>query len=487
MADEEKTLGILIEVLNKDVAALEQLNTQMGQLTVAQTRHTAAVKEHTISERDLSREAAISARAMGQLGAAGGEAVERFTNLTTAAGGLQGTLLGVGVLGLGAVVEGTKSAIEQSERHERAVKDLEQAYEASGIFLDLYRGKIQNFLDTNRRFITDQEQAREGFAMMTRAGLDQNMVFEAMNVSLDLAALKHITLEDAERRVLLGLEGNARGLKELGIQLKTIQGEDDNTAKAAKNLEEATKKVEEATKAHEIAARRLLEMETALKDKGHKPTHEELLKLEDAQKKAKDSSDELTAAQAKQKEAHEATTHAVDTQNKTLAELKDKTDQGRKSTTDLEQSTNDLRRSWQDLSDQAGPVMAKSLSEDIDWLLAAANATDRAAQAAWGLVDALKAAAAGGQVQAASGGYTVNYRQGGPRQAGGPVFAGGIYTVGESGPETLVIGAGAGMVIPGAGGGGGGGDTTIYTEVIMDGEVIARAVDRRVSRILTST
>jgi len=41
------------------------------------------------------------------------------------------------------------------------------------------------------------------------------------------------------------------------------------------------------------------------------------------------------------------------------------------------------------------------------------------------------------------------------QQHGGPVMAGMSYTVGEAGPETLVMGPRAGYVIPNAGGGGG--------------------------------
>lgn len=46
---------------------------------------------------------------------------------------------------------------------------------------------------------------------------------------------------------------------------------------------------------------------------------------------------------------------------------------------------------------------------------------------------------------------------GGGRALGGPVLPGGVYTVGERGPERLVMGSRGGYVIPGAGGGGGAG------------------------------
>jgi hypothetical protein len=54
----------------------------------------------------------------------------------------------------------------------------------------------------------------------------------------------------------------------------------------------------------------------------------------------------------------------------------------------------------------------------------------------------------------------------GGRQHGGPVAPGGIYSVGESGPETLVMGAAGGYVFPGAGrGGSGGGSVNITVNV----------------------
>ena len=59
------------------------------------------------------------------------------------------------------------------------------------------------------------------------------------------------------------------------------------------------------------------------------------------------------------------------------------------------------------------------------------------------------------------------------RAGGGPVEAGGIYTVGESGPETLVMGSQGGRVIPN-----GGGDINLY----VDGEKLFRWMMRRQGR-----
>lgn len=65
---------------------------------------------------------------------------------------------------------------------------------------------------------------------------------------------------------------------------------------------------------------------------------------------------------------------------------------------------------------------------------------------------------------------------------GGPVMPFGTYHVGEEGPETLVMGARGGFVIPGAAGhsgrGGGGGGSPVTIALQLDGRTVAEVVDR---------
>jgi hypothetical protein len=53
----------------------------------------------------------------------------------------------------------------------------------------------------------------------------------------------------------------------------------------------------------------------------------------------------------------------------------------------------------------------------------------------------------------------------GGKAGGGMVVPGGIYTVGEKGPETLVMGSSGGTVIPNGGGGQSGGGTNVTVNV----------------------
>jgi hypothetical protein len=81
-----------------------------------------------------------------------------------------------------------------------------------------------------------------------------------------------------------------------------------------------------------------------------------------------------------------------------------------------------------------------------------------------------------------SGGTTGRRKE--PKASGGPVLPGQSYTVGEHGPETLVMGSSGGFVIPngGSSGGGGGSGSPVVIQVNLDGATIARVVDRQLYR-----
>ena len=72
--------------------------------------------------------------------------------------------------------------------------------------------------------------------------------------------------------------------------------------------------------------------------------------------------------------------------------------------------------------------------------------------------------------QKKSGGTTLK-----KKAAGGPVDPWEAYTVGEDGPETLVMGSQGGSIIPGGGFGG----VPVELAINIDGDTIARVVDRR--------
>lgn len=90
------------------------------------------------------------------------------------------------------------------------------------------------------------------------------------------------------------------------------------------------------------------------------------------------------------------------------------------------------------------------VKDAVEWLGYLIDKAGGAANAVRGLASAISGLPGVGGVL---GG--VLDRLTGGRASGGPVFPGGVYTVGEDGPETLVMGAGGGFVVPGRGAGGG--------------------------------
>jgi len=390
----ESTLDVLIKSkfegsgVTAAKTEMASLGTATGGATVNFKEHSTAAKEATVAERDIGREATVTARAMGEAGAKGAELTDRFLALGGVMGssGALGIGLGAAIVGVGGLVEATKSIVEISEAHETSVRDLSQAYQSAGVNLSKYQGSIDAFLDTNARFIADQNVAREGFAEFTRAGLTQNEVMRAMNDSVDLAALKHIDLAEAERQVLLATQGNARGLKDLGIDISALKGSSENAATAQKDLAKAN---EEVTKKQDAYNR-------ALQEFNDKPTQARAEALARAQQA-------LSKATSDQQIAQDNANHSLDLATQTFDKLEPRLKNGRDATSDLQQQTNLLNKNWDDFANRVGPTMIKSLAEDIGWINQAANAIGNAYQATQNWINALNRAAVSGPAPGAVG------------------------------------------------------------------------------------
>jgi hypothetical protein len=136
--------------------------------------------------------------------------------------------------------------------------------------------------------------------------------------------------------------------------------------------------------------------------------------------------------------------------------LNPKIDKARQETSDLQQAQHTLNTDWQDFSTRLAPLVVGGLT-DIT------KAADTALQMLNLLITAINYVSAskiGGSgtapsQQAPGGGYT--FQGGGglgyiPKAGGGPVSPGGVYVVGEKGPETLVMGSQGGTIVPNGGG-----------------------------------
>lgn len=464
----EKELDVIIKAQAQNLAEVEAAHKAIQSVGVevqsVQTKVAGAnvvMKAHAAEHTKIAQEARESARAMGEMGAKGGELFERFSALTTAAGGLQGTLLGVGLLGAGAVVEGFHKVDETYQEQLKSANDLQQATEATGRNYDALSDRLENYIDINARYIENENQARDALAGFVRAGFDEDESMKALSAAIDLAAIKHEDLATAGRQTLLIMEGSGRAAKELGIDMKTLAADDETATKAHKDLEEANKKVEEAQKRVADTARALKEENDALHEKS-KVTQHDLDILQDKQKAAKDATDTLTKAQQDQKDAQDKVNNSMADAAKRLDELGIKVDSGHRSLTELQQSQFQLNHDWDHFAHDTGPSVDAAwleINRELDHSVVLLDAVAVHAQAAWGWLSKIgsaQAAFAGGGGGVA-GGDTSTAELAGGRQAGGAVLPGRKYRVGEGGPEDLIMGpGGGGWVVPNSGGGGSG-------------------------------
>ncbi len=311
---------------------------------------------------------------------------------------MNASTLALGVA-LGALIFIGKSAIENTEAQAKAQLNLKQAADAGRLSFTDLQTAFDKWADTNRRYIPDQYAAETALAAFIRAGATGPEALRELNDALDLSIIKSEDMSTAQQTITLALAGNSRGLKTLGITTTEYNAIMKST-------------------------------------------------MTDEQK------------------------HAA-----LLALIESKTKDGRKAQTDLTQSTNDLNKSWQDITTKVGPPLEDMFAGVVGWVASLVDDLNKlGANKDWNkavsdglghiqdkIVDTVKqfdALVADVQwLQNNTFGGGSSGQQKGPghgaRASGGPVLPGGTYTVGERGPETLVMGGAGGMVIPGAGTSGG--------------------------------
>ena len=268
---------------------------------------------------------------------------------------------------IGGLAIAGKSIVDISDKWEAAQKSLAQATTASGVSYDKARDAVEQFIGSNRRFVSNQAEVVEGEAALIRSGLKMSEVRRDMNLALDLSALKHISLKDATEALLKAEQGRMRALIDLGIVSKSFTDAQGNLVAGM----------------HGVAA-------------------------------------SMDAVEARVRG-------------------------GRAATSDLQQSMNQLGNVWQTLAERTGPGLTKILGSVIDQFTGLLSLLSNTIGKIMDLIDWL------GKIKAPS--INLPFGIGGPagRAGGGAVLPGGIYTVGERGPETLVMGGAGGTVIPSSG------------------------------------
>lgn len=258
-----------------------------------------------------------------------------------------GLLIGA-TIAVAGLVEAGKSMSENADKNEAAQKNLQQAFTTQKKVLADYQSGIDDFINSNRKYISSEYDVKDAFAAGIRAGFDYQMTLRLVNDALNLSAAAHIDLSAAMDDLIKLKTGRAsQEFANLGIQIK-------GAVDPLKEVGAETKKVAEADKLKAEADRALAEDIQKLHDK-QKVTTEDLMHLQDL--KAKDA-----AATREDAAAHQALAHVQqelntkgDLYQQQLAQVEAKTKDAKKSQTDLKQAQNDLNTTWQQFSDDYGP------------------------------------------------------------------------------------------------------------------------------------
>lgn len=180
-----------------------------------------------------------------------------FTTAANLAGvdALKASMLGLNVqtvalaAAIFAVYEVGKAGVENFKKQEVATDLLTQAYATQKDMLSAHTAEIQNFLSVNARFISDQYDTQEAFAAVIRAGYDTTAALRIMGDALDLAAIRHIPVTDAEKQLILAMAGNKRAVKDLlGDTVAFDKIQNDKTLPTAEKHRRILKLVEDRIK-----------------------------------------------------------------------------------------------------------------------------------------------------------------------------------------------------------------------------------------------
>jgi len=155
----------------------------------------------------------------------------KLTGLTSSAGfknAVQGFGIGAGITAwnmLGNAIAAAPQFLAETARaameEEAQIKRLSAALAANVRGWDGNIAAVEEQIDANKRLAFSDDEMRDGLTKLVTATGSVSKAFSAMRVAMDLARLKNISLEDASATLVKAFAGQMRGLKDLGIELKS--------------------------------------------------------------------------------------------------------------------------------------------------------------------------------------------------------------------------------------------------------------------------
>jgi hypothetical protein len=268
-----------------------------------------------------------------------------------------------GVAAIAGIVAVANAAKDNYRAQTTALADLKQAYESVNLPASKYMANVQEYIDKNHTYISDQNAVREGYAALTRAGIDQTLVQKGVNDALDLSILRHDDFSDELHKLLLGLEGNSKATKDLGINIKDYGDLTKSHTQILADDEAAQKKVTEASANLAKAQRTLQEEQQRLHDKGY-VTANDLMQEQDLKGKVTAATQSLKDAQKNYTDTVQKGNDQIKNQGEYLSKVAG-VSTGAKGTLDaLSKSQNDVNNAFSHFSKEVGPGL---VAAQADW------------------------------------------------------------------------------------------------------------------------
>jgi hypothetical protein len=347
-----------------------------------------------------------------------GGALSKFSGLAS------GAFAGAGAAAAAFVGSAVSGALNYEEELDRLNGSLDNA----GLHHQNYAGAIKDTIKANEKFGTNEDQTvsllNQGVIATQSFTKAQALLKTAQNV----AAGTGKDLGTVYSALIKVTQGNSKAAKQLGIDIAVPKGGAEATKLALDKLH--------------TAQQHLIDIQGKV--------HDGQLKGKDASDAEKKALDNVAAAQTNLKNVTSSTTDTMEVINKRYAN-----DAVNESKTRIGQIKAEEAK-WHDFKNQFGDDVISLTVVGVNAFDKFGHAVDDVTNKVENFLNLSATGSSGHKSGKNMFGIPIVPKLpswlGGGRAAGGPVNAGGAYTVGENGPETLVMGNTSGHIIPNGGG-----------------------------------
>jgi hypothetical protein len=145
-----------------------------------------------------------------------------------------GKQIGPAMMGVGTSLAGIGLGLSAlGSKDQAAHQQLQAAVEATGKDYETYAGQVEKAIGKQEKYGTTANQTQDALRIMTQAMGDPQKALNYLGEASDLAAAKHESLSTAATQLSKAYGGNAKVLKEFGIDLHHMTDEHGNAITGA--------------------------------------------------------------------------------------------------------------------------------------------------------------------------------------------------------------------------------------------------------------